>query len=673
MQPMLLQLLVLAGAAAAPTGAAPPIGAPCFPTAAAADILQETDLTGKVALVTGSSSGIGVEVARALALRKATVILTWRNRSLCEEVAANIANSMPAGHSGASLVVPDVPLDLSSFAVVRAFAKSLNATRFPALDILVNDAAMANNPHALTTVDKMEMAFEVDYPAPWLLTTLLLPQLRKAADGGRIVNLVSKAFRTACQMSERNDCMELGKLPPPVIPGDSPNASVPILNIPPTNYGIAKLLMVRWTADLARREAFAKTGVVAYSVDPGFVNTSMADKANMSPFFFKLACGSEGRPGAPCPTTGPQGALTPFFLAVAPERYLPTANSTGGFFEWCAPSKVTECIGGLQTMEHCQLASQPEQEALYNLTASWVADFLDPDGPGPEPEPPLPPAPATCPALLKPLCTLFNKTECFAQCSNQTNACAADKACRASLIKSMECFVRESVAGKMASAGLTCLVPDNQMRDTVFECMMDDHDCIPTPAGPTYPACRDAEIAGDVAHFTSLADLEGEWWKVRGWSAGEPYECRPCGRVAFGGHPAPDTLTITSSWLEKDVHGKLWTMNDSSLFGVRAGVSTGFPVKLAHTGVMLGLKYVENFTVVHDGRHDESEPFMFLYGCGETKQGAYTTGFAIAQSKTASAALSAKILAVAAANGFATDQWCVVDNNCTTGTATSTY
>jgi hypothetical protein len=40
---------------------------------------------------------------------------------------------------------------------------------------------------------------------------------------------------------------------------------------------------------------------------------------------------------------------------------------------------------------------------------------------------------------------------------------------------------------------------------------------------------------------------------------------------------------------------------------------------------MLGLSYVENFTMVHDGRH-ETEPFMFMYGCGATKQGKYTTG-----------------------------------------------
>jgi hypothetical protein len=119
--------------------------------------------------------------------------------------------------------------------VVRTFAKSLNISK---LDVLVNDAAMANNPRGYSTLDKMEMAFEVDYPATWLLTDLLLPQLRAAR--GRVVNLVSKAFRMACTMSVRKDCLDLTgcpgtgcALPPPVI--SPPNRSVPLLGIPSTN------------------------------------------------------------------------------------------------------------------------------------------------------------------------------------------------------------------------------------------------------------------------------------------------------------------------------------------------------------------------------------------------------------------------------------------------------
>eukprot|EP00937_MAST-01D_sp_MAST-1D-sp2_P006234 g6234.t1 len=635
-----------------------PIGAPCSPTATAFDIFPSADLSGKTALVTGSSTGIGLEVARVLATRKARVILTWRNRTRCLVVADEIRRT--AG-STADLVCPALPLDLASFGTVRAFAKSLNRSFMPALDILVNDAAMANNPHGLMTEDSMEMAFQVDYPATWLLTELLLPQMRAAHSGARIVNLVSKAFRSACMMSERHNCLALDRLPPPVIPGESPNASVPIMHIPPTNYGIAKLLVVRWTEDLARREATAGTGVRAFSVDPGFVNTSMAGKANMSPFFFKLACTTESRKGAPCPTTAAQGALTPAFLAMAPDAYLPAAE-TGGYFEWCAPSKVSKCVGGPSTVAHCQLSTQAEQASLWNLTASWVRKFLDPAD-RPEPEPP---APAACPKLLAPLCNIFGKAQCFARCGPQASRCGANKVCRSALAQSMGCFVKAAATGKMASAGLACLVPDNAMRDDVFECLMDDNDCIPAPAGPTYPACRDTALPGDT-NFTGLDELEGDWWKVRGWAQGEPYECRPCGRVSFGGKPtgapAGRAVFINSSWLEQDAKGRVWPMMDSSYFGQRDG-GIGWPAKLVHKGAMLGLHYQENFTVVHDGRH-EVEPFMLLYGCGTTKSGAYTTGFALAQTRVASAALSARIAAVGAASGFGPDEWCIVNNTCT--------
>jgi hypothetical protein len=306
----------------------------------------------------------------------------------------------------------------------------------------------------------------------------------------------------------------------------------------------------------------------------------------------------------------------------------------------------------------CWLETQAEQEALWGLTASWVANFTD-AGDKPMPEPPVPPAAAGCPKLLEPLCKLTNETKCIAQCAKPAAACVGDEECRASMGKSTACFAKLAAQGRMDEA-LACLVPDNKLRDDVYECLMDDHSCLPTPPGPTYPSCRDTELKGDASF--SLAHLQGDWWKVRGWTAGEPYECRPCGRVTFGGSPRPQTVWINSSWLEKDIDNVTWPMVDSSYFGVRAD-GEGFPTKLAHTGAMLGLRYVENFTILHDGRH-EAEPFLFMYGCGATKQGAYTTGFAIAQAKTASAALDAKIRSIATANGFGADEWCVVNNTC---------
>ena len=56
---------------------------------------------------------------------------------------------------------------------------------------------------------------QVNYVAPFLLTELVLPQLRASGEG-RVINLVSKAYRMSCPMSERMGCMDLDKMPPPV-------------------------------------------------------------------------------------------------------------------------------------------------------------------------------------------------------------------------------------------------------------------------------------------------------------------------------------------------------------------------------------------------------------------------------------------------------------------------
>lgn len=238
-------------------------------------------------------------------------------------------------------------------------------------------------------------------------------------------------------------------------------------------------------------------------------------------------------------------------------------------------------------------------------------------------------------------------------------ACIKDSACRASLQNAGKCMAKYH--DKSTNEQLKCLVPDNKLRDDFFYCSMDTHTCIPTPQdNSSYPACREAQISGD-SNFVP-AHLDGDWWKVMGWTEGEQYECRPCGKVQFWDAQQQDAVVISSTWYEQDMNNKTWLMNDTSLFGPRPN-HQGFPARMEHTGVMLGLSYLENFTVVHDGSA-ESEPFMFLYGCGGTKQGAYVTGFVLAKNNTVSSTLRARIDAVAVANGFDTKNWCDVDNSC---------
>lgn len=81
---------------------------------------------------------------------------------------------------------------------------------------------------------------------------------------------------------------------------------------------------------------------------------------------------------------------------------------------------------------------------------------------------------------------------------------------------------------------------------------------------------------------------------------------------------------------------------------------------------MYGLGYLENFTVVHDGS-GEADPFLVLYGCGETKQGVYVTGFALSKSRNVTPSLKTRLAQVQQASGFKPEAWCDIDNSCPLG------
>ncbi|CAK0852566.1 unnamed protein product [Prorocentrum cordatum] len=106
-------------------------------------------------------------------------------------------------------------------------------------------------------------------------------------------------------------------------------------------------------------------------------------------------------------------------------------------------------------------------------------------------------------------------------------------------------------------------------------------------------------------------------------------------------------------------------MKQTSLWGPRAD-RQGFPAKEFSTGTMFGLGYKEQYTVIHDGSA-EAEPFLFLYACGETKQGTYTSGLVLAKDPANSKSLRARIDQVATGAGFEPSDWCAVDNTCNFG------
>lgn len=201
-------------------------------------------LKGKVCLVTGTTGGIGLEIARGLARRGAHVILHGRTVERAEAVAASIRER----NKNAELET--VGADFGSLAEVREMATAV-AQRHPGLDVLVNNAGVLMTRLELSK-DGYEMTFAVNHLAPFLLTNMLLESLR-ASGAGRVVTVASVAH-TGGFIDFAN------------LTGERGFNSMAI-------YSSSKLANVLFTNELANR--VEGTGVTANCLHPGVINTGL--------------------------------------------------------------------------------------------------------------------------------------------------------------------------------------------------------------------------------------------------------------------------------------------------------------------------------------------------------------------------------------------------------------
>ena len=189
-------------------------------------------------LVTGSTGGLGKEVASQLARRGATVLVHGRSLERVDAAIAEIAEA-----SGSDRLIPHVA-DLSSLAAVRRLGEAVSAPG-GALHALVNNAGVAVA-ERWDSEDGYELTFAVNYLAPYLLTRLLLPHLRQTGCA-RIVNVASLGqapVRFDDVMLERGYDMALA-------------------------YNQSKLALISFTFELARRlKADGETGVTATALHP---------------------------------------------------------------------------------------------------------------------------------------------------------------------------------------------------------------------------------------------------------------------------------------------------------------------------------------------------------------------------------------------------------------------
>ena len=141
------------------------------------------DQTGRLALVTGASSGLGLETARALASHGATVVLGCRSRARAEAARQEL---LPTATGPIDLL----DLDLADLESVDRAAAAM-AERYGRLDLLINNAGVMAPPRRLTR-QGFELQFGTNHLGHFALTRALLPLLQRRP-GARVVTVTSGA------------------------------------------------------------------------------------------------------------------------------------------------------------------------------------------------------------------------------------------------------------------------------------------------------------------------------------------------------------------------------------------------------------------------------------------------------------------------------------------------
>ncbi|HEY2225442.1 SDR family NAD(P)-dependent oxidoreductase [Actinomycetospora sp.] len=263
------------------------------------EVAEGIDLTGRRAVVTGASSGIGVETARTLAGHGAQVTLAVRNTEAGEQVAADIRAGAPDAR------VDVRPLELADRASIAAFVEGWDGP----LDLLVDNAGVMALPER-TLVDGQEMQFATNHLGHFALATGLHRALA-AADGARVVS-VSSSAHLRC----------------PVLFDDLAFSFVPY--DPFLAYGQSKTANVLFAVEATRR--WADDGITVNALMPGGIATGLQRYVDLE----ALMAARREAGASEVLKTPQQGAATSVLLAVSP-----LLEGVGGrYFEDCHEAPV---------------------------------------------------------------------------------------------------------------------------------------------------------------------------------------------------------------------------------------------------------------------------------------------------------------------------------------------
>ena len=282
------------------------------------------DIRGKTALVTGATSGIGLEASIELARRGAEVVIVGRDPARTQRAVGQL--NARTGRQASHFIC-----DFSSQESIRHLAESVHS-RNQRLDVLINNAGGVSKTRRLTP-DGIETTFATNHLGYFLLTNLLLDLIKKSAPA-RIVTVASAAHRQGTL-----DFSDLGF-----------ERGYGLMKA----YSRSKLANVLFAAELARR--LEGTDVTSNSLHPGAVNTNIWS-------------------GAPSWSQPIIGLLKPFFLSAAEggARIVQLAASpelsgiTGCYFEKGRP------VSPSKTASDAALAARLWEESVRLVGVSAAA------------------------------------------------------------------------------------------------------------------------------------------------------------------------------------------------------------------------------------------------------------------------------------------------------------
>jgi len=269
------------------------------PDSTALDVVDGLDLVGRSAIVTGASSGIGVETARALASAGASVTLAVRDTAAGELAAVSLRAS--TGNDGIRVV----ELDLADLGSVRSFAEAWSGP----LHYLINNAGIMHAPE-LRSDAGWEMHMAVNHLGHFALTTEILPALVEARNA-RIVSVSSSGHAAS---GIRFDDLFFQR--------DTYDAGLA--------YGQSKTANVLFALEATRR--WAAYGITAAAAMPGGIWTNLQR-------YWDPAILADMKRRYPTKTTA-QGAATSVYVATRADLTL----DGPAYFEDCHPARVVRGI-----------------------------------------------------------------------------------------------------------------------------------------------------------------------------------------------------------------------------------------------------------------------------------------------------------------------------------------